>query len=304
MKNSANQSTSSSEPWWASSLGALYFLLGGVGLMLNEIPHTWGVPAGLRAFDWLFFFGLLPSAIGFAAGWALGFPRWSYPYTGGLFVYSLYLMNTATPLLRLLGYENQGWGWRAWIPFLLACAVGFLLSWWVKPSPLTPPPPERSDGVRAPAPAPERNAAQSKGDYPPPYRSRTVHFIFFSNLNQDRSLASYAMFGWMPLLLFISFDEMDRLYTLIFMLIFTALMLATALLYQRLRRLESRTWALAGGVITSILLIEIGTIAYWLPLNGVNIPLSLAWGVFILAIMLSPMLFAHRTAPAPGVSGV
>ena len=272
MKNSANQ-TSSSEPWWASSLGALYFLLGGVGLMLNEIPHTWGVPAGLRAFDWLFFFGVLPSAIGFAAGWALGFPRWSYPYTGGLFVYSLYLMNTATPLLRLLGYENQGWGWRAWIPFLLACGVGFLLTWWVKPTPR-------------------------------PERCRTAHFLFFSNFNQDRSLASYAMFGWMPLLLFISFDEMDRLYTLIFMLIFTAFMLATALLYQRQRRQERRAWTLSGGILTCILLIEIGTIAYWLPLNGVNIPLSLAWGVFILAIMLSPMLFAHRTAPAPGVSGV
>jgi hypothetical protein len=287
MKNSANLTTSSSEPWWASCLGALYFLLGGVGLMLNEIPHTWGVPAGLRAFDWLFFFGLLPSAIGFAAGWALGFPRWSYPYTGGLLVYSLYRMNTATPLLRLLGYENQGWGWRAWIPFLLACGVGFLLTWWVKPTP-----------------RPERSAAQSKGDSPRPERSRTAHFLFFSNLNQDRSLASYAMFGWMPLLLFISFDEMDRLYTLIFMLIFTAFMLATALLYQRQRRQERRAWTLSGGILTCILLIEIGTIAYWLPLNGVNIPLSLAWGVFILAIMLSPMLFAHRTAPAPGVSGV
>jgi hypothetical protein len=49
MKSYADQTSSILESWWASLAGALYFLLGGVGLMLGDIPYTWDVPAGLRA---------------------------------------------------------------------------------------------------------------------------------------------------------------------------------------------------------------------------------------------------------------
>jgi hypothetical protein len=48
MKSYADQTSSILESWWASLAGALYFLLGGVGLMLGDIPYTWDVPAGLR----------------------------------------------------------------------------------------------------------------------------------------------------------------------------------------------------------------------------------------------------------------
>ncbi len=197
----------------------------------------------------------------------MGFPHWSYPYIGGLLVWSLYLMNASTPGSRLVNLDRQLWGWRAWIPFILACALGFLLSL-----------------LR------ERSAAHSK--------SASPRFLFFSNLRQDLSLATYLMFGCMPLLIFMTFDEINRLYTLVFMLIFTVVMIAAAFLYQRLARAESRTRALVAGILACILLIEIGVIAYWLPRDGVYVPQMLGWGGAILVIMLYPVFLARQLKSA------
>ncbi len=127
VKNNSNKIQP--DTWLASLVGALYFLLTGFILIQSDIPHEWSVPAWLRTTDWLFLFGLVVPAIGFAAGWALGFPRWSYPYTGGLIAFSWYRVNTSTPFWYNLDYDKQTWGWRARIPFLLAAATGAILSW-------------------------------------------------------------------------------------------------------------------------------------------------------------------------------
>ena len=267
MNNDAKQIDHSVEPLWHTLLACLYFLLAGVGLMLQEMPLDWFDTAGLPPVDWLIIIFLLIPAIGLAAGWALDFPRWSYPYTGGLLVWSLYLMNASTPGSRLLNLDRQIWGWRAWIPFLLACALGFLLSLLR----------ERTAGMKA-----------------------KPRFLFLSNVFRDPTLAAYLMFGGIPLLIFISFDEINRLFSLVFMLIFSVVMIAAALLYQRLAGAESRAWALAAGILACVLLIEIGVIAYWLPQNGVNIPLSLAWGVVILLVLLYPIILSHLPKPAQG----
>lgn len=256
--NDQNKRTSETpEPWWHTILGCLYFLLAGFGVMSQLIPPAWVEDAALRPVDGLYIFSLLIPAIGFAAGWASGFPPWSYPYTGGLLVWTLYLMGNRSPLLWGLGYPIQVWGWRAWIPFLLACGVGYLLSF--------------------------RAGMRSAGVWAKP------RFLFLTNLRQDPTLATYLMFGWMPLLLFIAFDGMDRLFTLVSLLILIVAMVAAALFYQRLASAERRARALTAGVIACVLLIEIIVIGYWLPQNGVYLPGALAWGVVIPAVILYPI---------------
>jgi len=64
-------------------------------------------------------------------GWVKGFPRWSYPYWGIALLFSIWLMDAATPGLRFFGYSFEHddlWGWRAWIPVALVAVVAFLLS--------------------------------------------------------------------------------------------------------------------------------------------------------------------------------
>ncbi len=283
------------DSWPTSLLGALYFLLAGFILIHNEIPMEWSIPTWFRTIDMLFFFGVVAPAIGVAAGWALGFPRWSYPYTGGLLVFSLYLMNGSTPLLYRLTGDMQRWGWRVWIPALLAAAVGSLLSLRHRaipsaqgdsPRPFT----GEGSGVRADSPRPSAGEGQAM-----PYIAGVR--AFFSNIHHDPSLASYAMFVWMPLIIFIAFDEIARLYSLVFMILLTALMVAIAILYQRANRRETRVIILAAGLLLTLIVIELGVIAYWLPRDGVYLPGALMWGVVIAVIILYPVWVMHLTKP-------
>jgi hypothetical protein len=188
----------------------------------------------------------------------LGFPRWSYPYTGGLLVYSLYMMNTSTPLLRQLGYLNQGWGWRAWLPFLFALLVGLLIT-----------------------------------------RSFRPIGQFFANIHHDWTLATFAMYGCMPLVISIFFDGVDRLYTIIFLLLLIALMVATALLYMRAASQTIRIRILTAGVLATLAVTLAASTAYWLPQGGVSVPWVLIWGLVILGIMFYPALLG-RKAPSNG----
>jgi hypothetical protein len=263
------------DTWLASLIGALYFLVAGVWLILREIPLVWVAPYWMPiSDDWLLLLTLVAPAIGFAAGWALGFPRWSYPYTGWLFVFSLYLMNASIPFWYSLGLEKQRWGWRAWIPALLAAATGAILSW----------------------------ISRSRSATPLPFLGERVGVnAFFSNLRRDWSLATYAMFAWMPLVITFAFDEMDRLYSLVYLLVLSALMVATALLYQRARQEKSRSVILASGVLAILTLTEIGMIAYYLPTGGVDVLPAVAQGVVVAAIMLYPLWLIRMLKPGQAV---
>jgi hypothetical protein len=256
-----NDNRNQQESWPATIAGALFFLLAGLELMAGDIPRTWSIPNRLAGVDFLFLFGLLVPAIAFAIGWVFYFPRWSYPYTAALPVFSLYMMSTATPLLRQLGYLNRGWGYLAWIPFLLAVLVGLLLT-------------------------------------------RSLHPIarFFTNIRQDWTLGTYAMFAWMPMLISIGFDEIYRLYSLVFKLVLTILMVATSLLYLRAGRHKSQSRIMVAGVLISLAVTNIGSIAYWQPVGGVFIPGAIAWDLVILGVMFSPALILRRGQSTGGRS--
>jgi hypothetical protein len=252
-RETLNDNRNQAESWPAAIAGALFFLLAGLEMMSGDIPRAWSTPNWLQGVDFLYLFGLLVPAIAFAAGWALYFPRWSYPYTAALLVFSLYMMSTATPLLRQLGYLNRGWGYLAWAPFLLAVLVGLLLT-----------------------------------------RSLRPMVSFLTNIRRDWTLGTYAMFAWMPMVISIGFDEIDRQYSLVFKLLLTILMVATSLLYLRAGRHEARLKIMVAGVLLCLAVTEIGMIAYWQPVGGVFIPGAIAWGLVVLGIMLSPAVIFRQ----------
>lgn len=244
-----NDNRNQQESWPATIAGALFFLLAGLELMAGDIPLTWSIHNWLPGLDFGFLFGLLVPAIAFAIGWALYFPRWSYPYTAALPVLSLFMMSTNTPLLRQLGYHNRGWGYLAWVPFLLALLVGLLFT-----------------------------------------RSQRPIGRFFTNILQDWTLGTYAMFAWMPMIILVGFDEVDRLYSLVFKLVLTILMVATSLLYLRAWSQDMRSRIMVAGVLISLAVTNIGSIAYWLPVGGVDIPRVIAWDLVIMVVMFYPAL--------------
>ncbi len=259
-RETLNDKKQQPESWLAALIAALYFTLVGLDLLAANIPPDWSV-AGLRRgtdtllWDTGFWFGLIVPAIAFAVGWVRGFPRWSYPYTGGLLAYSLYMMNTSTPLLRQLGYLHQVWGWRAWLPFLLAFLTGLLITRSLRPA---------------------RN--------------------FFANIRRDWTLATFAMFAWMPLLIGMVFDGVDRLYSSTFKLLLTVVMIITALLYMRAGRQASRERILTVGILITLVVSMGASTIYWLPLDGVYIPGMVAWTLVSLVILFFPALLSRAAS--------
>ena len=177
-----NHSLNSS--WKSALIGALPFMLWGIALIGNEIPHEWTIHDWTRSgFVVLFFFILFLPSIGFGVAWIQGFPRWSYPYVTLAVIFSLYLTNASTPGITFFGYptfDRELWGWRAWVPLLIATVASLLIS-----------------------------------------RSLRSVSRLFANVWNDLTLLTLGLFGIMPLLVAIFFDEMDRQYSLSFMVAFT-----------------------------------------------------------------------------------
>ena len=63
------------------------------------------------------------------AGWLSGFPRWTYPYLGLVVFVDLMLANATTPGLWLFGYDRgrELWGWLAWVPLLAVAATAVIV---------------------------------------------------------------------------------------------------------------------------------------------------------------------------------
>jgi hypothetical protein len=73
--------------------------------------------------------------LGLGVGWALRFPRWSYPYLGATLMISGWLAGVVTRGYRLFGYTfgSERWGWRGWVPMLALAAVLLLVTRSLRP---------------------------------------------------------------------------------------------------------------------------------------------------------------------------
>jgi len=248
-------------------VGSLPFLVFGLFLILLELPPEWKMPDWvLPARQSLFLFLLILPAIGFGVGWAQNFPRWSYLYTGMALIMALYIANVTTPGLQILGYPIFGRQLWGWRAFTPWMAA-LLVALAIS-------------------------------------RSFKPFLKLFTNLWADWSILSYLMAGFLPLVILIEFDEIDRLYSLYFMVPFAVLLVGMAAFYILGRRTWQRVLALTVGVLVIVAATAAGPTSYWLGHGGTSVPN--AWrlagrAVIMVLIMLLPawLELLRRSARRP-----
>jgi hypothetical protein len=180
--------------WIDKLAGAGLFILWGGELILQEIPQEWNAPGWVESLRGVFFIGLILAPLVLILAWARSFPRWSYPYIVHLVLFSLYLSIASTPGLQFFGIDIFGREMWGWRAWVLPLFT-ILVSLFI---------------------------------------TRSLHPVeqFFGNIIQEWSLALFALSSMLPLYVAIAFDEMDRLYSLIFMVVLSLMMITMALLYM------------------------------------------------------------------------
>ena len=233
--------------------GTALFLLLGFYLILNELPHQWALPYWIDQVRLLIFlFGLILPSTGFAIAWLKDFPRWSYPYVGLTILMSLYMQNVATPGLQLAGYDL--FGRELW-------------------------------GWRAWAPPLVAGAVGLIGASSFRPLLRLVQGVW-----EDWTRLTYALFGGMPLFVAALFDEMDRLYSLPFMVILTLLMVATSLLYLQSSHLKGRVLSLLLGNAAIMVIGFVAVEVHWALKHGLNTLRMTLLPILFLSVLFAPAL--------------
>lgn len=241
------------ETWPGVAAGLVIFLIAGLMLILSELPLEVQPAQWVESLRGLSFWGmLLIPPVGVTIGWITGFPRWSYPYVSLAVFVPMYFANASTPGLTFFGYPT--FGRQLW--GLRAC-IPLLLG----------------IGIALLA-----------------ARSFKPFVQFFTQIGQDWTLGSYALSGTLPLVIFISYDEIDRLYSLRDMLVLTAMMLLMALIYLRSRTPRGRRQSVGVGILLILGYTAVSTTVYWFSLGPENvyIPGMLVWTVILVAFYLSP----------------
>lgn len=231
--------------------GVGLFLFLGLFLSFMELPYEWGwIERNSTLGSYIFGVQFILPATGYCVGWIKGFPRWSYPYVGVSLLISLYLMNGSTPGISFFGYEVFGRELWGWRSWipLLTATVVALII--------------------------------SKS-FKPVKR-------FFTNGWEDWTLFTFCMFGWMPLLVWVVFDEVDNLYTIYFALGLNAVMILSAYAYMWGTRIWQRALALGIGIVITVAVASLGSTLYWLENGWVSIAGMAKAGFSIAIVMFAP----------------
>jgi hypothetical protein len=120
---------------------------------------------------------------------------------------------------------------------------------------------------------------------------------FFTNIREDWTLLTFGLFGSMPLLIGISFDEVDRLYSLYFMVILSFLMVGTVFLYMQRPTHRGRIGVLLIGILLTITLTMAVPTIYWHHHGGTPLLPAVVAGIVVFLVMFSPALI--RLFPRP-----
>jgi hypothetical protein len=231
--------------------GVGLFLFSGLYMALREIPYEWGwIDWTSSLGDFLFTMNFLLPVIGFGIGWVKGFPRWSYPYVGASLIAGLFLMNASTPGRSFFGYETFGRELWGWRSWI-PLGLATLVALIVS-------------------------------------RSFNPLKKFFTNGWEDWTLFTFCMFGWLPELVEISFDEIDNHYTLYFIISLNILIVLAAYAYMRSSSIWQRVLALTIGIVVPVVVASIGSTLYWLE-NGWVDPAGVAKiSFYVVLVMFSP----------------
>ena len=206
-------------------------------------------------------------------GWVKGFPRWSYPYVGLVLAFTLYWTDVSTPELRLLNYTfGRGEAW----------------------------------GLRAWIPFSAVAAIALVFT-----RSLRPLLRLLTGVWRDWTRLSFALYGAMPLLVWVSFDEVDRSFQFPYLLAAMLLLAGGAVAYMRAARSQGRALALLVGLAPAWVVTTVGVATYWhgrrdfwmrAPGNGYEMALTMlvALGVLAGLIFAPAMLGLLRRRAASG----
>lgn len=175
-------------------LGTLLFVLLGAGIGLMNAPVPPADAAPFRTAAAVLIFGSYLVILGLVfKGWLAGFPRWVYPYLIYTGLFALFLANVSTPGLALFGVPL--WGREAWGWRAFVPLAGLMVA-----------------GLLL---------------------NRTPRGRLFRNIWDDWTLLAFGVFGFLPLLVFVSLDEVENTFAFWPQLAASLLMVLGAFLYMR-----------------------------------------------------------------------
>ena len=174
---------------------------------------------------------LLMPMLGLGIGWAKAFPRWSYPYVGFALVLSLYFESQPTPSLTIFG-----------LTFLGSTSGHTDLLGWRAWLPLAVAVVAAVLVTRSPRPLGQ----------------------LFSDIWHDWTRLSFALYGLLPLLLWLFFDEVRPSFRLPYMVAMYVVLAVGALAYLLSREAWRRALALALGTAIALGVETYGGSLYWL----------------------------------------
>lgn len=115
---------------------------------------------------------------------------------------------------------------------------------------------------------------------------------FFTNIKEDWTLLTFGLFGSMPLLIMLSFDEVDRLFSLYFMVILTLLMMVTVFIYMQRPAHRERVAGLLIGILLTITLTMAAPTIYWHNHGDTSIIATVVAGMIVFLVLFSPALIS------------
>jgi hypothetical protein len=207
---------------------------------------------------------LIPLA-GLGVGWVKRFPRWSYPYVTLVVLFTLYWMSVATPGVRIFNYTFGSQDLWGWRAWIpfLVMAAVAILV------------------------------------------TRSVRPVvqLVTGVRHDWTRLSFGLYGLMPLVVWISFDEVNMMYQLPYLIASTIALAGGALAYGRSARTWQRALSLLAGLTLAWAVTTVGVATYWhgrqeywmpQPGNGYEDAQRAALGwVVLVAVTFAPVLLGH-----------
>jgi hypothetical protein len=211
----------------ALGTGIFPFVLLGVMVLSFEVPYQWGNQNLFRSLSMILMLGgYLLILIGLLLGALAGFPPWALPYLVYAIVFALYIANASTPGLVVFNVEMWGrevWGFRACVPLGIVVLLVARLN-----------------------------------RHPWELVNKLWHGIA-----KDWSRLTFGLYGILPLLVWINFDEMDNTYSFPGAMLGLVLILCGAVFYLRLKSPFWRTFSMILCASLGILAVMTTAHLYW-----------------------------------------
>ena len=127
------------EPFTCGTLlaGSAIFLIWGLDAIMLELAFSTirtelnaTMMVSILMLSWVLFL-LPPIVVGFA--WMLNFPRWTYPYVGATLLYAILMDGIASPEFPFSSRAYTPWGWRAWLPLIMAVGIALITTRSLRP---------------------------------------------------------------------------------------------------------------------------------------------------------------------------